>query len=509
MAMRQRTWMAGLVLLALVAGAPAMASEVVLYDNANCAGTYRILIQSESDLDRIEFGNEAASVQVIAGSWTFYRDDDFLSGNGPPFTLSTGGCVNMGGGPAAQFPPELLDSVQLVQPAAGPGAAIVLFDQTGFQGSYRVLTGNTPDLDAMEFDNRLASFQVLAGAWRIFRDDGFQANQGPPIEAAGAVADIEQLGFPRDRASSVMRLNVASDPPPPPPPEVVQVECPPGSASNGAVCVDCVGAGLVVAADGGSCQCPPGQQTVGGRTVNGISVALCQRELTTITPPPAQEPDVQQAVCSGNSVSVGGGCVPCPDGAAPNATNNQCYCRDGFQQVGIEGTLGMPICSPSAGRQLVDYKIAGIDAFLAARNGGFKFGASGTGAPVPPLECNVTAENFPNLATVEYWPPVIPLVPLISSGHCTYHLFADRQLSEGWGFVSLRFADQRGPAGGNSCTGYITAILRDGPETPRNMAHTIEIHHPPGAVLAGVCVMVLTEVVLRGPVGADWRDAFR
>ena len=66
--MRPGWMMAVLATLAGLASGSAQASEVVLYDNANCQPPYRVLVASEPDLDRTEFGNEVASVQVVAGT---------------------------------------------------------------------------------------------------------------------------------------------------------------------------------------------------------------------------------------------------------------------------------------------------------------------------------------------------------------------------------------------------------------------------------------------------------
>lgn len=202
-----------LVWVALLAGTPAMASEIILFDGPGCAAPYRVLIDSEDDLADIDFADRAASVRVVAGTWSIHRDDGFGSDDGPAMTLSPDGCVDLGQGGAAQFPPDLMNSVQLVTPAPGPDAAVILYDDPALVGSYRVLTTSAPDLAALEFDDRAASFEVIAGLWRIYRDQAFQSAGGPSVDAGvGACDDIEALGFPRDQASSAMRLTGSATP---------------------------------------------------------------------------------------------------------------------------------------------------------------------------------------------------------------------------------------------------------------------------------------------------------
>ncbi len=522
-------------LIAMLAAGPAAGSEIILFDDANCAGTYRVLIESEADLDRVEFGNAAASVRVVAGTWTLFRDDNFQSNNGPPVTLPAGDCVNLGVGPTAQFPPELMDSVQLTAAAPGPGSAIVLYDGTNLSPPYRVLTSNTPDLDAMQFDNRISSFQVVSGLWRIFRDDGFQSNNGPPIEVGvGVYANIEDLGFPSDRASSVLRMNVASDPQLPPP--VVTVDCPPGSATNGAVCVSCVELGQVVAASGGACECPADQRTIGGRVVDGIPIGLCQRELV-VTPP--QDPTSPTGCPAGEvmagSLQTGGGCVPCPENSAPNPDRTSCQCNSGYMRVGYayyglpecavcdygsiydaaSGTCvcpagmvqastdgsGMPMCvRPSNRPVLVEHVVDGWDAYQTARRHRFAFTTEVLGIPVPPV-CVIGIQAYDGLFSIEFRSSP-------GGGHCTAMLFDDRALREPWELVSWTLAPL--PEAEPICSSYIIGAVQEHSDRPQSATLRVDMHHsPPASFLPNLCVVVIGSLTLRGPADADPLDAFR
>lgn len=99
----------------------------------------------------------------------------------------------------------LLAALALLTTGRGSQAAeIILYDLFGFQGASVTLNQSVPDLDAYDFDNDLESFRIVSGVWSIHRDDFFQNGNGPPIQLGpGDYPNIEQLGFPQDRASSV------------------------------------------------------------------------------------------------------------------------------------------------------------------------------------------------------------------------------------------------------------------------------------------------------------------
>lgn len=83
-------------------------------------------------------------------------------------------------------------------------AEIILYDLFNFQGTAITLTQSAPDLDVYGFDNDLESFRIISGVWSIHRDDNFQNANGPPLQLGpGDYPNIEQFGFPEDRASSV------------------------------------------------------------------------------------------------------------------------------------------------------------------------------------------------------------------------------------------------------------------------------------------------------------------
>ncbi len=185
----------------------AIAGQVMLYDHENCEGSHRLLVDSEPDLDRLDFLNDAEAVRVVSGVWTFFRDVNFSTRSGPSLTLGPSGCVTLGEGVAEAFPGDGMDSVQRVEAGRPPPGLILLYDETHLMPPYRVIIGNETELDRQDFNDRVESIRVVSGRWRLYRDSGFGTGDGPPaLLEPGTYPDTEYLDFPHDEASSVMRL---------------------------------------------------------------------------------------------------------------------------------------------------------------------------------------------------------------------------------------------------------------------------------------------------------------
>ncbi len=107
----------------------------------------------------------------------------------------------------------LLLAAALCLPSRAEAAEIILYDLFNFQGQAVTLTESAPDLDQYGFDNDLESFRILSGTWSIHRDDNFQNGNGPPLVLGpGQYPNIEALGFPQDRASSVQLVQDTQPP---------------------------------------------------------------------------------------------------------------------------------------------------------------------------------------------------------------------------------------------------------------------------------------------------------
>ena len=192
---------------AILLAGPAMAGKITLYDDDDCEDSFRVLVDSEADLEMLDFRNETESVRVENGTWTLHRDVNFFSQSGPSLTVGPGGCVNLGEGHASSFPGDALDSVQLLQRGNPPPGLIILYANENLEPPYRYVITNTTELDDQDFNDRTESVRVVIGNWRLYRDEYFRAGGGPPVPVGpGNYPDIELLGFPDDEASSVQRI---------------------------------------------------------------------------------------------------------------------------------------------------------------------------------------------------------------------------------------------------------------------------------------------------------------
>ncbi len=244
-------------------------------------------------------------------------------------------------------------------------AEIILYDFFDFGGQSVTLTDSAPDLRDQNFDNDLESFRVISGTWRIHRDANYQDNSGPSLTVGpGDYPNIEQLGYPQDRMSSV-RLIV--DP--------VAASCPaPYQTPNsqGVACTFTCAPGTVPDQASGQCVCQQGYVVVGadnqGRRICG--------------PGQVEQPSapVLQLACRQNSVRH-------PKGS--------CVCVLGTTQTGVD-QQGRPIClrrrvepgGGSEGPTIVqpgvivpprqEYVIDGLSAFNRARTNGLRFSATPT-----------------------------------------------------------------------------------------------------------------------------------
>ncbi len=140
--------------------------------------------------------------------------------------------------------------------SAAGAAEIILYDFFDFGGQSVTLNQSAPDLRDQNFDNDLESFRVISGTWRIHRDANYQDNSGPSLTVGpGDYPNIEQLGYPQDRMSSV-RLIV--DP--------VAANCPaPYQTPNadGVACMFVCASGTVPDRASGECLCQQGWAQVG------------------------------------------------------------------------------------------------------------------------------------------------------------------------------------------------------------------------------------------------------
>jgi hypothetical protein len=92
--------------------------------------------------------------------------------------------------------------------AAYARADMTVYDSRGFGGASRVVAGSVPDLGAIGFDNKAASVVIRSGRWTLYRGGHFSGDHltlGP-----GEYADLEAVGFPRDKLSSIEAMDELS-----------------------------------------------------------------------------------------------------------------------------------------------------------------------------------------------------------------------------------------------------------------------------------------------------------
>src|SRR5262245_54597637 len=76
-------------------------------------------------------------------------------------------------------------------PAAATPPAVVVYDGENFKGRSLTITGATPDLGALQFDNRVASFTITGGGdWVLCENKNYT---GRCIRVQGQAGDLSLL----------------------------------------------------------------------------------------------------------------------------------------------------------------------------------------------------------------------------------------------------------------------------------------------------------------------------
>jgi len=193
------------VLLFLAAPRAAEADgSLTLYSHTDFGGSTRIVTADTPDLGTISFNNQASSLKIRSGTWILYRDRNY---GGASIILGPGSYPRLG---PLGLPNNTLSSIRL-QPAAGSTAGLVaepkitLYRERNFGGGHRDIAGEAADLAALGFDNATSSLIVHSGSWTLYRNENFGATPDRPSVTVGPgeYPDIEALGFPDDKLSSL------------------------------------------------------------------------------------------------------------------------------------------------------------------------------------------------------------------------------------------------------------------------------------------------------------------
>jgi len=273
-----------------------------------------------------------------------------------------------------------------------PAAAclVILYDGTGFQPGYRVLVASEADLDRIDFDNDVEAIRVIAGTWRFYRDDAFQAVNGPPFEAGpGDYADIEQqFGFPEDTMSAVERLTQNCPPPAAlailydgenfQPPYRVLVQSEPDldqtDFDNEVESIQIIAGTWRFYRDDGfgsqsglAFEAGPGGYASIEQQFGFPGDRMSSVELVAGAPPPPPPPPPDDdpppadtrpppaPSCGPGQILAAGRCRACAGDSVPNRDASQCVCPSGTQPTGqVTNVTGDPVCAPSGGLRLPD-----------------------------------------------------------------------------------------------------------------------------------------------------------
>ncbi len=391
----------------------------------------------------------------------------------------------------------------LLAPGAARAAEIILYDHRNFGGQSVTLNQSAPSLG--NFDNEASSVQVISGTWELFRNDDYGVTPSRPslVLQPGDYPDLGDVGFPRNRLSSVKLLEAPPPPPPPPPPAP---QCQPGQVQGNTNCITCANHGSVPSQTGDACLCPPGSTLLSNLVIDGVSVQSC--EAPPAPPPAAPQPGAERpAIPPGGLVacelpyrfwSRQGGEVTClwncGTGTVPDAASNECVCEAGTYEAGTDaqgrrfcGTFqGAQPAQPDPARQ--QYVVAGANAVGMAMSVGFQFANSrreGDGRCIQSAAV-VTAEAH----------GIVPLLPKPKPLYCLATFFYGRTLNPGWELVAFEFDEDvhevRQPTAQEPAFAIIL-VFSASTVAPFNDTYSV----------------VLESITLEGPAGRNWRDAFQ
>ena len=176
---RLRYWTA--LLLALAASG-AMAQAITFYQQENFRGRSFAQDGPIADFQRFGFNDRAASVVIRSGAWELCSDAHFA---GRCVTLRPGSYRSLnaiglgdrissarpmhGGGMRPPPPPP----PRPMPPPSQSGSSVTLFDGMGLSGERFRVTGDIPNLDNTQWNDRARSMIVRQGRWQLCTDAYF------------------------------------------------------------------------------------------------------------------------------------------------------------------------------------------------------------------------------------------------------------------------------------------------------------------------------------------------
>jgi hypothetical protein len=152
--------------------------EVVVHSDRRFTGLSAPTHENQPRLADVGWKNEISSIEVKAGIWDFFTDDEY---SGEMLRLTPGAyealdekwtkrigsmmCVNPDGLAARHAPLPV---------AKTPGCEIVIFSETNFGGVTAPTGGDQPRLAEVGWKNEISSIDVRAGNWDVFADEEYR-----------------------------------------------------------------------------------------------------------------------------------------------------------------------------------------------------------------------------------------------------------------------------------------------------------------------------------------------
>ncbi len=179
--------------------APAGRCEAVIYSDANLAGINAPTREDQPRLSETGWKDQISSIEVKAGTWDFYSDDDY-SGDalrlvpGAYRTLDPQWAKHIGSMICVQPPAE----AQRMSEVPVAGCELVIYSEPNFAGTAAPTGEDQPRLVDVGWKNVIASIEVKAGNWEVYADDEYR---GEAIRLApGRYAELD----------AKLRANIAS-----------------------------------------------------------------------------------------------------------------------------------------------------------------------------------------------------------------------------------------------------------------------------------------------------------
>jgi hypothetical protein len=183
---RLRYW-TGLLLMLAASGA--MAQAITFYQQENFRGRSFAQDGPIADFERFGFNDRASSVVIRSGAWEVCSDARYA---GRCVTLRPGSYRSLnaiglgdrissarpvrGGGMRPPPPPPPPPRPMPPPPPPPSGSSVTLFDGYGLSGERFRVTGDIPNLDRTQWNDRARSMIVRQGRWQLCTDAFFHGN---------------------------------------------------------------------------------------------------------------------------------------------------------------------------------------------------------------------------------------------------------------------------------------------------------------------------------------------